>query len=96
MNKLSDIPLYFVVSVKEAIKYGFSPLSQLRKIRRPIKFEGFPQCPGKYASKEENTGAKERKLEKRGQKARISRNHEKKYRFKRVLSAYFKVAGMIH
>jgi len=27
MKKLSDDPLYFAVSLKEAIKYGLSPLS---------------------------------------------------------------------
>jgi len=31
MKKLSDAPLCFAVSLKEAIKYGLSPLSQLRK-----------------------------------------------------------------
>ena len=31
MKKLSDSPLCFAVSLKEAIKYGLSPLSQLRK-----------------------------------------------------------------
>ena len=31
MKKLSDDLLCFVVSVKEAIKYGLSPLSQLRE-----------------------------------------------------------------
>jgi len=31
MKKLSDSPLCFSVSLKEAIKYGLSPLSQLRK-----------------------------------------------------------------
>ena len=31
MKKLSDIPLCFVVNVKEIIKYGLSPLNQLRK-----------------------------------------------------------------
>ena len=31
MKKLSDEPLCFAVSLKEAIKYGLSPLSQLRK-----------------------------------------------------------------
>jgi len=31
MKKLSDIPLYFAVSLKEAIKYGLSPLSQLSR-----------------------------------------------------------------
>ena len=31
MKKLSDSPLCFVVSLKEVIKYGLSPLSQLRK-----------------------------------------------------------------
>jgi hypothetical protein len=41
MKKLSDIPLCFVVSAKEAIKYGFSSLSQLRENPEVIKFEGF-------------------------------------------------------
>lgn len=41
MKKLSDDPLCFAVSLKETIKYGISPLSQLRKIRRQFKFEGF-------------------------------------------------------
>lgn len=31
MKKLSDDPLCFAVSLEEAIKYGLSPLSQLRK-----------------------------------------------------------------
>lgn len=31
MKKLSDAPLCFSVGLKEAIKYGLSPLSQLRK-----------------------------------------------------------------
>ena len=31
MKKLSDDPLCFSVSLKEAIKYGLSPLSQLKK-----------------------------------------------------------------
>ena len=31
MKKLSHDPLRFLVSLKEAIKYGLSPLSQLRK-----------------------------------------------------------------
>jgi len=31
MKKLSDEPLCFTGSLKEAIKYGLSPLSQLRK-----------------------------------------------------------------
>ena len=31
MKKLSDDPLCFAVSLKEAIKYVLSPLSQLRK-----------------------------------------------------------------
>ena len=31
MKKISDDPLCFAVSLKEAIKYGLSPLSQLRK-----------------------------------------------------------------
>jgi len=44
MKKLSDIPLCFVISVKKVIKYGLSPLSQLRKNPEEIKFEGFLQC----------------------------------------------------
>jgi len=35
MKKLSDDPLCFTVSLKEIIKYGLSPLDQLRKIRKP-------------------------------------------------------------
>lgn len=31
MKKLSEVPLCFEISLKEAIKYGLSPLSQLRK-----------------------------------------------------------------
>jgi len=31
MKKLSDVSLCFAVSLKEVIKYGLSPLSQLRK-----------------------------------------------------------------
>ena len=31
MKKLSNNPSCFTVSLKEAIKYGFSPPSQLRK-----------------------------------------------------------------
>ena len=31
MKKLSDDPLCFAVSLKEVIKYGLSPLSQLKK-----------------------------------------------------------------
>ena len=31
MKKLSDDPLCFAVSLKEVIKYGLSPLNQLRK-----------------------------------------------------------------
>jgi len=31
MKKLSDDPLCFSVSLKEVIKYGLFPLSQLRK-----------------------------------------------------------------
>jgi hypothetical protein len=53
------------------------------------------QYKGIYASKEENTEEKERIKEKRRLKARYLRNHEKKHRFKRVFSAYFKLAGMI-
>ena len=60
-----------------------------------IKFEGFLKCSSKYASKVENTGVKESILEKRGLKAGNINNHEKNHRFKRVLSAYFKLAGMI-
>ena len=78
MKKLSGIPLCFVVSAKEATKYGFSPPSQLRKIRRSIKFEGFFKCFGKYASKEENTEDKERIKEKRRLIMGILGNHEKK------------------
>jgi len=43
----------------------------------------------------EQTGDKERVKEKRRLITGIIRNHEKKYRFKRVLSPCFKVAGMI-
>jgi hypothetical protein len=44
----------------------------------------------------EQAGGKGSILEKREVKAGNSRNHEKKHRFKRVFSAYFKVGGMIH
>ena len=76
-KKLSDYPPCFVVSVKEVIKYGLSPLGQLRENPEVIKFEGFLQCSGRYASKEENTGDKERIKEKRRLKAGYFRNHEK-------------------
>ena len=48
MKKLSDVSLCFAVSLKEVIKYGLSPLSQLRKYPEVIKFEGFLRCSGKY------------------------------------------------
>ena len=44
MKKLSDVLLCFAVGLKEAIKYGLPPLSQLRKNPEEIKFEGFLQC----------------------------------------------------
>jgi hypothetical protein len=53
------------------------------------------QCKGRYVSKEENTEDKERIEEKRRLITGIFRSHEKKYRYKRVLSACFKVADMI-
>ena len=77
MKKLSDVLLCFAVSLKEALKYGLSPLSRLRENPEVIKYEGFLQYPGKYASKEENTREIERIIEKRGQKAGNLRNHEK-------------------
>jgi len=45
--------------------------------------------------KEENTEDKERIKENRRLKRGKLRNHEKKYRFKCVLSVFFKLAGMI-
>ena len=59
-KKKSDDPLCFAVSLKEALKYGLSPLSRLRENPEVIKYEGFLQYHGKYASKEENTEDKER------------------------------------
>lgn len=31
MKKISDEPMCFVVSLREVMKYGFSPLEQLRR-----------------------------------------------------------------
>ena len=77
MKKLSDVLLCFAVSLKEALKYGLSPLSRLRENPEVIKYEGFLQYPGKYASKEENTEDKERIKEKRRLKAGNLRDPEK-------------------
>ena len=77
MKKLSGIPLCFAVSLKGAIKCGFSPPSQLRENPEVIKYEGFLQYPGKYTSKEENTEDKERIKEKKRLKAGFYKGHEK-------------------
>ncbi len=76
-EKISDDPLCFAVSLKEALKYGLSPLSRLRENPEVIKYEGFLQYPGKYTREIENTGDKGRIKEKRRLKAGFYKGHEK-------------------